>query len=509
MLKKVLLLLSGTLILVASSLYYINFSPQHTSTSKTYQYKKKPSTYQFQKLSDDTNTTTLPAAGSWQSDFPDVNNSNVLGIAGQFNFFAKNIDSTSGHPLVGNFATQNLATDAWRVNGISSKISYIQQGISVGDGISLLLRGTKMVLGQSLTFNASNSTLNNHTLESPRPSTFTQDTNGLKYIDIDSEFLRLTENSKTVAMNTKDNQPVISGNQWSKVFDAGNITAQNNVKYLTVKASDLPGEWGNMNIKGVSDQQQVVLTIDTSEVSNVSIAHDIDNNNNTYNKQILFNFYNVQDNSSYTGNVDWNRGTNVPDAILAPNASVKLSSTKFKGNIIAQSFTKMQDTIDSGYFSDVPVSVQSPTTSTPKLISVPDVDFGSHKLNSETSLIGSWKGNCQVSGKKGSEIKINVQLADDSSNSKFVNAVTWKLIKSDYSSGSLVMDSEEFNTNTPATITYWPWKDDGTGDLVTDWDYNKANKKNAFYDIQISNLGAVTEVGDYNATLKWTLVDSP
>lgn len=104
----------------------------------------------------------------------------------------------------------------------------------------------------------------------------------------------MTENSKTVAMNTKDNQPVISGNQWSKVFDAGNITAQNNVKYLTVKASDLPGEWGDMNIKGVSDQQQVVLTIDTSEVSNVSIAHDIDNNNNTYNKQILFNFYNVQ-----------------------------------------------------------------------------------------------------------------------------------------------------------------------------------------------------------------------
>lgn len=187
--------------------------------------KKKPSTYQFQKLSDDTNTTTLPAAGSWQSDFPDVNNSNVLGIAGQFNFFAKDIDSTSGHPLAGNFATQNLATDAWRVNGISSKISYIQQGISVGDGISLLLRGTKMVLGQSLTFNASNSTLNNHTLEIPRPSTFTQDTNGLKYIDLDSEFLRLTENSKTVAMNTKDNQPVISGNQWSKVFDAGNITA--------------------------------------------------------------------------------------------------------------------------------------------------------------------------------------------------------------------------------------------------------------------------------------------
>lgn len=40
MLKKVRLLLSGTLILVASSLYYINFSPQHTSTSKTYQYKK-------------------------------------------------------------------------------------------------------------------------------------------------------------------------------------------------------------------------------------------------------------------------------------------------------------------------------------------------------------------------------------------------------------------------------------------------------------------------------------
>ncbi len=106
MLKKVLLMLSGTLILVASSLCYINFSPQHTSTSKTYQYKKKPSTYQFQKLSDDTNTTTLPAAGSWKDDFPGVDNSKILGIAGQFNIFTRNLNSTSD--LNGNFASENL-----------------------------------------------------------------------------------------------------------------------------------------------------------------------------------------------------------------------------------------------------------------------------------------------------------------------------------------------------------------------------------------------------------------
>lgn len=135
MLKKALLILSGLLAVAAGSAYYIDCSFQKTSVSNTYQYKKKSNTYQFQKLADDTSSSTLPAAGSWQSDFPDINNSNVLGIAGKFNYFAKNIDSTANNSLNGNFTTQNLTTGAWIINGTNSKISYIQQEINAGDGV--------------------------------------------------------------------------------------------------------------------------------------------------------------------------------------------------------------------------------------------------------------------------------------------------------------------------------------------------------------------------------------
>lgn len=102
------------------------------------------------------------------------------------------------------------------------------------------MHASKLVLGQSLIFDTSNLTLNNYTLKEPKPSTFTQDENDSKYVDIDSELARLSNNSRTIAMNTKNNQPLISGNQWSRVFDASNIIAQNNVKYLTVKSTDMP-----------------------------------------------------------------------------------------------------------------------------------------------------------------------------------------------------------------------------------------------------------------------------
>lgn len=506
MLKKVLLLLSGTLILVASSLYYINFSPQHTSTSKTYQYKKKPSTYQFQKLSDDTNTTTLPAAGSWKDDFPGVDNSKILGIAGQFNIFAKNIDSTANSGgLNGNFATENLTTlgNNQVTNGSSNKISYIQKNLTVRDVNKTDLHASKLVLGQSLIFDTSNLTLNNYTLKEPKPSTFTQDENDSKYVDIDSELARLSNNSRTIAMNTKNNQPLISGNQWSRVFDASNIIAQNNVKYLTVKSTDMPS--GGLSVIGIEDNEKVVITIDTSGITTFSTGWSY-LQSGTDDKNIIFNFYNTSQDSNYTGSVEWKlRNGDASNAILAPNATVSLAQTQFKGNIVALNFIKVYTINDSDNYPDVPVA-SNLSASTPKLESVPKVNFGSHKLRSETSLLGNWNGDFKVSGEKGQEIKINVSLAQ---NFKYANGkdtgVTWQLVKSDYSSGTLETSSQDIST-TPASITY---NDDGTGDLIASWIHNRENKQYIFYDIQISKLNSVTEAGDYTATLKWELADSP
>lgn len=507
MLKKVLLLLSGTLILVASSLYYINFSPQHTSTSKTYQYKKKPSTYQFQKLSDDTNTTTLPAAGSWKDDFPGVDNSKILGIAGQFNVFAKDIDSTANNGLNGNFATENLTTSGNNsvINGSSNKISYIQKNLTVTGNSNTKLYATKLVLGQSLIFNANNSTLNNFTLSNPKPSSFAQDNNESKYVDIDSELTRLSNNSRTIANNTKNNVPKVIGQYGLVTFDASDITAENNIKYLSVKASDMPGEWGRLEIKGVANNQRVVLTIDTSGLNNFKAKYSEVNSIST-----LFNFYNLVDDSSYTGSIDWQKTTNqVSNSILAPNATVQLLSDNFKGNIVTSKFIKSNTVQDSDNYPDAPVP-SNPLISTPKLISVPNVNFGSHKLNSATSLIGSWNGDFKVSGEKGQEIKINVYLDQ---NFKYANVkdtgVTWQLVKSDYSSGTLETSSQDISKTTPASISFWPYNDDGTGDLIASWNHNRENKQYSFYDIQISKLNSVTEAGDYTATLKWELADSP
>lgn len=508
MLKKALILLSGTLVIASSGLYYVNCSSHQTSSTTTYKYKKTTNTYQFQKLADDTSNSALPAAGSWKTDFPNVSDSNVLGIAGQFNYFAKNIDSTANNTLNGNFASQNLTTGAWIINGTSNKISYIQQKIIAGDGVQLELPGKKVVLGQSLTYSQNGPTIAGHTIKTA-PTSLTQDASDSKYIDIDSEFERLTTNSKVIATNSKNNVPSITKQYGQVTFDASDITAQNNVKYLIVKAGDMPSDWGRLEIKGTSDQQRVVLTIDTSGVNNMTLRYS--EINGTENKNILFNFYNSTDNSSYTGTIDWGKTSgNVVNAILAPAATVNLLSESFKGNIVALNFNKKNTTHDSGYYPDVALPSDNTTpVVTPKIISVPDVDFGTHELNTQTSLIGSWKGNFQVSGIKNQQMKINVSLDQPfTSSSTVLDAVTWRLLKRTYSSENLTTTSQDF-TNAAATIDYWPWQDDGSGDLLSDWNYNKENKKFGFYDMQVSNLNTVTNAGNYTAKLKWTLVDSP
>lgn len=508
--QKVLLIVSGIVMLIASSLYYISYSSSKSSAKPTYAIPKKSSTYHFQRLADN---PALPAAGKWQGD---INTSNVLGIAGQFNVFAKNIDSRANQGgQNGNFATENLTAGNTTVNGSEDKISYIQKNITANGGNSIDLRASKLVLGNSLNFNTNNSTLNNYTLNNPKPSEFTQDKGDSKYIDIDSEFTRLTASSQAIANSTKDNVPVVTNQYGLVTFDATNISAQNNVKYLTVKASDMPGEWGKLDIKGISSNQQVVLTIDTSGIDDFTAKYqDV---NGTENEKILFNFYNTASNSNYTGTINWQTTNgNVANAILAPSATVSLQSGAFKGNIIASTININSYNASTDNYPDVPVPQdpdvpRTPASISPQLISVPDVAFGSHKLNSETSLIGTWSKDFKVIGEKGKRININVALEKSftSASGKKADGVTWNLIESDYRSpGSLITTNKDLSKG-PATIMYWPWHDDGTGDILSDFDDYKIQKKDVYYEMQISNLGTVPEPGDYTATLKWQLANVP
>ncbi|KMY81126.1 hypothetical protein WZ78_07360 [Leuconostoc mesenteroides subsp. dextranicum] len=502
MLKKVLLLLSGTLILVASSLCYINFSPQHTSTSKTYQYKKKPSTYQFQKLSDDTNTTTLPAAGSWKDDFPGVDNSKILGIAGQFNIFTRNLNSKSD--LNGNFASENLNIQGW-LNVGTTGISYIKNALTSNhDGLSF--KSNTLILGEYLKYTKNilwgRPGIGNFSL-STAPSNFKQDVDGKKYIDFDSEFERLSNNSNRIA-NASTAVP-ISYSYDAGTIDVSNAKSQNNVKYVTVNFSDIH-ENAKLDVAGNTDNAKIVITIDTTGINSFSTGW-ISLQNDTTKTNILFNFFNVKSQTDFSGDIQWNVTNGATNAILGPRASVTVNSSAFNGNIVAQTVNNNNKSFQQSdsHYPDATVPSDS-STSTPKLISAPNVNFGSHKLNSATSLIGSWDGDFKVSGEKGQEIKINVSLAQ---NFKYANGkdtgVTWQLVKSDYSSGTLETSSQDIST-TPASITY---NDDGTGDLIASWNHNRENKQYIFYDIQISKLNSVTEAGDYTATLKWELADSP
>jgi len=251
---------------------------------------------------------------------------------------------------------------------------------------------------------------------------------------------------------------------------------------------------------------KIVITIDTTGINSFSTGW-ISLQNDTTKTNILFNFFNVKSQTDFSGDIQWNVTNGATNAILAPRASVTVNSSAFNGNIVAQTVNNNNKSFQQSdsHYPDATVPSDS-STSTPKLISAPNVNFGSHKLNSATSLIGSWDGDFKVSGEKGQEIKINVSLAQ---NFKYANGkdtgVTWQLVKSDYSSGTLETSSQDIST-TPASITY---NDDGTGDLIASWIHNRENKQYIFYDIQISKLNSVTEAGDYTATLKWELADSP
>jgi len=455
-------------------------------------------------------STRLPKAGTWVDDFQNVNQNNALGIAGQFNIFARNMNTTQNHPVYGNFATQNVKTQSWVVNGNKS-LSYVQNNItSEGDAIGF--NSDTLVLGQSFNYNPDfqwgRPAINGIRLDTV-PKKLRQDAGGSKYIDFDAEFDRLNASSANIANYSKNNVPAVNNYYGLVTFDASNIPAKDNVKYMLVKASDMPTMNGRLNVTGVAADQKTVITVDTTGVNDVSTTN-LQFVNGTQDKSILFNYYNETGQSSFTGNVSWGTINGNIGAILAPQATITLASTAFKGNIIAKNFINTYMGEQPGNYPDVPVPTGDKPITQPQLISVPDVDFGSHKLGIQNSIIGDWQGNFALEGQKGQAININVAVTQPFTdvNGRIADQLNLQLLQSNYQSGNLVTTSQEMNSSS-AKINYWIWQDNGQGNLLVDWQYNKEHNQNIFYAMQMSNLQTVKNTGSYTAKMRWTLTDSP
>lgn len=455
----------------------------------------------------------LPAAGNWKNDFPTVDNTKVLGIAGQFNVFSGDINTINNQSLEGNFATSYLNTKDSFVNGTKG-ISYMK-GMSVTPGEYVAFGGDTTVLGSSMRytsdFNWGNPGINDIRVSKTPSNGFRKESLSENYIDINSELNKLSENSKSIAEYSKGNNPTVDNYYGHVTVDVTKISAQDNIKYIILKPNDIPSTSAQLSITGLSSNQKVVITFDTSDVSNVNLTY-LSFCNGTESKDILFNYYNISSMSAYQGEVDWStqQSSGTKYAILAPEATVTLKSTSFQGNIIAKHFINQFMGQQNGNFTDIDVPSSKKPQKPIQLISVPDVDFGIHSLYSQDSLIGNYQGDFKLSANKNDSLKINVEVTQNFTNTDGEKSghVTWQLLQSDYQNSQLLTTTQDMTTSS-AQIKYWVWQDDGQGNLLNDWQWNENNKKNSSYKIQISNLQSVRNVGNYTATLSWTLTNSP
>ena len=464
-----------------------------------------------------TATGGLPDAGTWQKDFKGVDNSNVLGIAGQFTIFAGEIDSATNHTVYGNFATSILK--ASQTNEIASRgISYLKD-ISGNLGQSVNFRGNTLILGELVHYEKrGNEPFINGLKVIPSPSDgFRQDQSGKQYIDMATELDRLSNNAKAIADFSKRIGPEDITGEWPVVINTSKVAATGNVKYITVTRSALTNtDWMSIKITGLEEGQRVVLTIDMSGIdSDGKLPMNFQLENDNPNTNILFNFYDYKKNMPYPGQILWggNQGKNAQYTLLAPQATVTVTQQSFKGNIVAKKYINENMGEQSGNFPDIPV----PSNKLPNpLISVPDVNFGTPVLRSKDTLTGQWQGKFDVLVQNGKELRINLKLKEPFTNSKTnkkADKVSWTLTRYDYQDGAntqgplKVTDQNILNNN--AEISYWGHRADNKGDVLADWQGNEKDRRFNFYKINIGNLNSIVDSGNYSTTLLWTIVNGP
>lgn len=450
---------------------------------------------------------TLPEAHNWRDDFPMVNNDNVLGIAGQFTIFSETIDTSQNNNINGNFATISLKSSDNPTNG-SNGLSYMQNFSSV-PGNYTRFGGDTVVLGNKINyqdnFKDGKGGINGTQLIQAPTKGFRQETSDQNYIDMNSEMVRLNNNSKAIAEYSKNNVPIVTNWYGAVTIDTSQIEANENVKYFVLKAADIPNNASRVTITGLSSNQKAIITIDTSDVTSINYAH-LSFYNGTEKQDLLFNFYNIEKGTNYAGSINWTtqQSSGTKHVILAPKATVDLASSSFQGHIVAKQFINQYMGVQSGNYEDMVLPSNTKPQNIAKLISVPDIDFGTHILQQEDTLTGNWTGDFKVSATEGQNLKIDVAVQQPFN----TGSITWELIHNQHNNGELQTSKQELSGSS-AEISYWIWQKDGTGNLLTDWHWNQDHRINDFYTIKINNLKSVTNAGNYTAKLLWTLKDTP
>lgn len=520
-------------------LYANNYNTKNTVKNGALLSSKK--NYKFEKLSDETSSSSssssssstsvssssstsssssasasassstssqLPAAGTWKDDFPDIDSNGILGIASEFNIFAKTIQNTNSQSIKGSAATEELDTSPWNIFGTSG-ISYIQKTLDTTS--SFESNAGTLILGDSdsFTYNSQYSQYDfNPAINGFELTGFTgslkQDTVGSKYIDFDEEFDRLDSNVAEVASYVRESghTPVVTAPGWeyNREIDASNVDITNgNTKFINITASDLPQNWGSLTLTGVSDVSNVVFVVDTSGYDSSSdLNYDMSSVSGTDGKNISFIFYNnsASSPSAYTGSITLGFSVSQACSVVAPEATVSLMSTSFSGNVAAKKVICTYTTQNDDKSSDIDLPSDTSSPGNISISNVPDVDFGQLGINSVDTANGTWSQDLNVSGDEGQALKISVALSnnfEDEASGETADQVQWSLVNSE--------DNEitPFSTSDPPTVSM-------------DYTIQNSNTQESplkKYYFQISNLKSVKYSGDYKATLTWTFTDGP
>ena len=422
-----------------------------------------------------TATGGLPDAGTWQNDFKNVDNTNVLGIAGQFTIFAGEIDSATNHSVYGNFATSVL--NASQTNEIASRGTSYLQDVLGNLGQPVNFRGNVLILGEHVRYEKrGNDPFINGFKVTPSPSGgFRQDQSSKQYINMGTELDRLSNNAKVIADFSKHIGSEDITGLWPVKINTSKIAATGNVKYITVARSALTNtDWMSIKITGLEEGQRVVLTIDMSGIdSDGKLPMNFQLENDNPNTNILFNFYDYKKNMPYPGQILWggNQGKNAQYALLAPQATVTVTQQSFKGNIVAKKYINENMGEQSGNFPDIPVPSNKPPVKPKTLLTVPDLIFGKPILHSKDALMGAWDKDSTFTlhANKGDNVKINVALVDPFTNASGAKA----------------------------------------GQGRGSWLYRMGTKETAASSVSLTIPGNISRVGAaYTTTLTWTLSDT-
>lgn len=243
-----------------------------------------------------------------------------LGIAGYFHIFAKDSVSYSvSQENDINIVTKNASMNVdFKSQGL---INYFANSLSVNTQV-VSATNSKFIFGNSVNYS---------NIKFTNPPIIMKDAVDSKYIDIDSEFTKLTSLSNKINDSAKNISALLFNNPNNQQID---VTSSDNKDYVLLKLpiSYLCNDLTSLNIVNSTNKVVIINVYDNTNLTEVSITPEIKYNGTSspQSARVLWNFSmsavnKLKIENSFVG------------AILAPNMSVDVeSSGHVRGGIIAQ-----------------------------------------------------------------------------------------------------------------------------------------------------------------------------